>query len=115
MKRYNNVFAHFNISGNIIGVDFAKDTILVSVVTAHKKERVNKTLSRKKFTELHAKWKRSLVAVKSFSMAHYWTRVAQHHGHDVRIIPAKAVAPYDALAVAEAAARSNVKKPQFRR
>lgn len=52
-------------------------------------------------------------------MSHYWARAAQRHGHTARIIPAKAVAPFrqghktdsnDALAVAEAARRPNIKE-----
>jgi len=104
---------------NVIGVDLAKDIIQVSVVTAHKQERLNKALSRRKFSEFLAKHKPSLVAFEACATAHYWTRVAQQHGHEVRIIPAKAVAPFrqghktdqnDALAVAEAAVRPNVKQ-----
>ena len=82
------------------------------------KETLNRSLTRKKFAEFLGKQKLSLVAFESCATAHYWARAAERHGHEARIIPAKAVAPYrqghktdsnDALAVAEAARRPNIK------
>jgi transposase len=79
---------------------------------------LNRSLTRKKFAEFLGKQKLSLVAFESCATAHYWARAAERHGHEARIIPAKAVAPYrqghktdsnDALAVAEAARRPNIK------
>jgi transposase len=78
----------------------------------------NSALSRRKFAEFLAKQRPGLVAFEACATAHYWARTAQRLGHDVKIIPAKAVAPFrqghktdenDALAVAEAARRPNVK------
>jgi transposase len=103
---------------NIIGVDLAKNVIQVSVLTPSMKEMQNKALSRIKFAEFLAKQKPGLVAFEACATAHYWARLAGQHGHAVKIIPAKAVAPFrqghktdsnDALAVAEAASRPNVK------
>ena len=104
---------------NTIGVDLAKNIIQVSVVTTRGKELQNKALSRAKFAEFLAKQPRSLVAFEACASAHYWARTAQQLGHQVRIIPAPAVAPFrqghktdvnDALAVAEAAMRPNIKQ-----
>ena len=102
-----------------IGVDLAKNVIQVSVVSEHGKELLNRALTRKKFAMFLGKQKASLVAFESCATAHYWARTAERHGHESRIIPAKAVAPYrqghktdsnDALAVAEAARRPNIKE-----
>ena len=104
---------------NTIGVDLAKNIIQVSVVSARGKELLNKALTRKKFAEFLAKQKASLVAFEAFATAHYWARAAKRHGHAVKIIPARAVFPFrqghktdqnDALAVAEAAVRPNIKE-----
>ena len=63
------------------------------------------------------------MAFASCASAHYWARAAVRLGHEVRIIPAKAVAPFrqghktdsnDALAVAEAARRPNIKDAPMR-
>ena len=104
---------------NVVGVDLAKNVIQVSVVTPAMKELQNKALTRKKFSEFLARQKPSLVAFEACAMAHYWSRIAQLHGHMAKIIPAKAVTPFrqghktdsnDALAVAEAASRPNIKE-----
>ena len=101
-----------------VGVDLAKNVIQVSVVTGRGKELLNRSLTRKKFAEFLGKQKPSLVAFESCATAHYWARAAVRHGHEARIIPAKAVSPFrqghktdsnDALAVAEAARRPNIK------
>ena len=102
-----------------VGVDLAKNVIQVSVVSARGKERLNRSLTRRKFAEFLGKQKPSLVAFEACATSHYWARAAQRHGHVARIIPAKAVAPFrqghktdsnDALAVAEAARRPNIKE-----
>ena len=58
------------------------------------------------------------MAFEACATAHYWARVALRHGHQIKIIPAKAIVPFrqghktdrnDALAVAEAAKRPNIK------
>ena len=101
-----------------VGVDLAKNVIQVSVVSPRGKELLNRSFTRRKFAEFLGKQKPSLVAFESCASAHYWARAAKRHGHEARIIPAKAVAPFrqghktdsnDALAVAEAARRPNIK------
>ena len=101
-----------------VGVDLAKNVIQISVVSDRGKELSNRSLTRKKFAEFLGKQTPSLVAFESCATAHYWARAAERHGHEARIIPAKAVAPYrqghktdsnDALAVAEAARRPSIK------
>ena len=108
---------------NTIGVDLAKSVIQVSVVTPHGRELSNKALTRKKFAEFLTTQSDSLVAFESCATAHYWARYAKQAGHRVRILPAIAVAPFrqghktdhnDALAVAEAAKRPNIKEAPFK-
>jgi len=103
---------------NAIGVDLAKNVIQISILSPANRELRNSALTRRKFAEFLAKQRPGLVAFEACATAHYWARVAQRHGHQVKIIPAKAVAPFrqghktdenDALAVAEAARRPNVK------
>lgn len=103
---------------NTIGVDLAKNAIQSAVVSPTGKQLLNKELTRVKFAEFLVKQKPSLVAFEACSSAHYWARYAKQHGHQVKIIPAKAVAPFrqghktdrnDALAIAEAAIRPNIK------
>src|SRR5210317_2313835 len=102
-----------------VGVDLAKNVIQISVVSGRGNEHSNRSLTRKKFAEFLGKQKPSLVAFESCATSHYWARAAKRHGHEARIIPAKAVAPFrqghktdsnDALAVAEAARRPKIKE-----
>ena len=104
---------------NTIGVDLAKSVIQVSVVSPSSNELLNRALTRTKFKEFLAKQRPALVAFEACASSHYWARTAQRHGHDVRILPALSVAPFrqghktdqnDALAVAEAAVRPNLKE-----
>lgn len=83
------------------------------------KELQNKAFSRKKFSAFLARQKPSLVAFEACATAHYWSRIAYQFGHTAKIITAKAVVPFrqghktdsnDALAVAEAAIRPNIKE-----
>jgi len=103
---------------NVIGVDLAKSVIQISVLSPSNRELRNSALTRRKFAEFLGSQRPSLVAFEACATSHYWARVAQRHGHRVKIIPAKAVFPFrqghktdenDALAVAEAARRPNVK------
>lgn len=103
---------------NTIGVDLAKNVIQVAVVSPHQKQLLNKSLSRTKFKEFLAQQNPALVAFEACASAHYWARIAQQQGHQVKILPAISVAPFrqghktdenDALAVAEAANRPNIK------
>lgn len=102
-----------------VGVDLAKNVIQISVLSERGKELSNRSLTRRKFAEFLGRQKSSVVAFEACASAHYWARTAQRLGHRVRIIPAKAVAPFrqghktdsnDALAVAEAARRPNIKE-----
>jgi|GEM_PF-2535150 len=99
---------------NVIGVDLAKNVIQVSVLSPLNRELRNSALTRRKFAEFLTRQRPSLVAFEACATSHYWARVAQRHGHEVKIIPAKAVFPFrqgyktdenDTLAVAEAANR----------
>ncbi len=102
-----------------VGVDLAKNVIQISVISGRGKELLNRSLTRRKFAEFLGKQEPALVAFEACATAHHWARTAKRHGHIARIIPAKAVAPFrqghktdsnDALAVAEAARRPNIKE-----
>ena len=104
---------------NTIGVDLAKNVIQVSILLPSNKELINKELPRVKFAEFLAKQSVCLVAFEACATAHHWVRLAKSYGHKIKILPAKVVASFrqghktdknDALAVAEAANRPNVKE-----
>ena len=79
---------------NVIGVDLAKNVIQICVLSPSNRELRNAALTRRKFAEFLGNQRPSLVAFEACATSHYWARVAQRNGHSVKIIPAKAVAPF---------------------
>lgn len=108
---------------NTIGVDLAKNIIYVSVLSPSQKLLQSKEVTRSKFKQFLANQKPAMVAFEACATAHYWSRFAQSHGHTTKILPALTVAPFrqghktdknDALAVAEAANRPNIKEAPYK-
>jgi transposase len=108
---------------NTIGVDLAKNVIYISVLSSSQKLLQSKEVTRSKFKQFLANQKPAMVAFEACATAHYWSRFAQSHGHTTKILPALAVAPFrqghktdknDALAVAEAANRPNIKEAPYK-
>lgn len=108
---------------NTIGVDLAKNVIYVSVLSPSKRCLQSKEVTRTRFKQFLANQKPALVAFEACATAHYWLRFAQSHGHTTRILSALAVAPFrqghktdknDALVVAEAANRPNIKEAPYK-
>lgn len=96
-------------NSNVIGVDLAKNVIQVCKVDKHGEISSNKAISPNKLKELLAKSSPSIVAMEGCGSCHYWARLAQKYGHDVRIISPKKVKAFlqghktdanDALAIA---------------
>ena len=108
---------------NTIGVDLAKNVIYACVISRTQKVLISKEFTRVKFKEFLVQQEPSLVAFEACATAHYWSRFAQSFGHQTKILPALAVAPFrqghktdknDALAVAEAANRPNIKQAPYK-
>jgi transposase len=99
-------------NSNVIGIDLAKHVIQVCKIDKHGELKSNKAMSPNKLKSLLANTTPSLVAMEGCGACHYWARLAQHYGHDARIISPKKVKAFvqghktdanDALAVAIAA------------
>jgi transposase len=98
-----------------VAVDLAKDVFEVAISgdgTEHRR------LTRTAFTRFLANQPGSQVVMEACGSAHHWARVAQSHGHRVRLLPAQYVRPYrrrnktdraDCAALLEA-----VKNPEIR-
>ena len=98
-------------NSNVIGIDLAKNVIQVCKVDIHGEILTNKAISPSKLKELLAKSNPSIVAMEGCGSCHYWARLAQKYGHDVRVISPKKVKGFlqghktdanDALAIAVA-------------
>jgi len=99
-------------NSNVIGIDLAKNVIQVCKIDKHGELISNRAISPSKLKELLAKSNPSIVAMEGCGACHYWARLAQKYGHDVRIISPRKVKAFlqghktdanDALAVAIAA------------
>ena len=103
---------------NRVAIDLAKNVFQVCALNAHNKVLFNKKLSRKKFIEFMAQLPHSTVFIEACYSSHYWGRTLTEMGHTVHLIPAQHVTPFvrgnksdnnDALAIAEAANRPNLR------
>jgi len=99
-------------NSNVIGIDLAKHVIQVCKIDKHGELISNRAISPNKLKELLANSNPSIVAMEGCGACHYWARLAQKYGHDVRIISPRKVKAFlqghktdanDALAVAIAA------------
>jgi len=99
---------------SIIGIDLAKNVIQLHGNDANGHTRFTRKLKRKEVLAFMVKQPKSLVAMEACGGAHYWARMLQEQGHEVKMIHPRYVKPFvqvhkndarDALAIAEAAAR----------
>jgi len=102
---------------SILAIDLAKNSFQVCGVKTDGVAVFNKSVSRSRLIQLLSDQKPCIVAMEACATSHYWGRMAQAHGHEVRIIPAIYVKPFvkrqkndfaDAAAIAEAASRPSM-------
>ena len=97
---------------NVIGIDLAKNVIQICKISKAGELVFNKPISPNKLRVILATEKVSIVAMEGCSSSHYWARMAEQYGHDVRMISPRKVKAFlqghktdanDALAIAVAA------------
>jgi transposase len=78
-----------------VGIDLAKNVFAVHAVNEHGLPvLVRPTVPRAKLHPLIASLPPCTVAMEACSGAHHWARLFMAHGHTVRLIAPKFVAPY---------------------
>ena len=105
-----------------VGIDLAKNVFaLHGVNQAGKPELLRPSVARSKLNELVAALPPCVIGIEACSGAHYWARQFQAHGHSVKLMAPKLVAPYrmsgkrgkndaaDAAAICEAVQRPNMR------
>lgn len=105
-----------------VGIDLAKSVFAVhGVGETGKPELVRPNVARAKLHELIAKLPPCVIGMEACSGAHHWARLFTTHGHTVRLMAPKFVAPYrlsgkrgkndaaDAAAICEAVQRPNMR------
>ena len=103
---------------NMLAIDLAKGSFQVCAVGPEGTVLYNRSLSRTRLATLLAEQPACVVAMEACATSHHWGRVAQRHGHEVRLVPAAYVKPFvkrqkndraDAEAIAEAASRPSMR------
>jgi transposase len=105
-----------------LGIDLAKNVFaLHGVDDAGKPVLVRPNVARSALVEVVAKLPPCLIGMEACSGAHHWARLFAQHGHTVRLMAPKFVAPYrlsgkrgksdaaDAQAICEAVARPHMR------
>jgi transposase len=82
------------MQGTTIAVDLAKSVFEVAVSHAPGKVSQRHRLSRKRFRLFLAHQAPAMLVMEACGSAHYWARVAQARGHQVRLLPAQDVVRY---------------------
>lgn len=102
----------------LIAIDLAKSVFQVCVLDSNNAVTLNKQLTRSKLQQFLAQQEHSIVVMEACYSSHYWGRFCQELGHHPRLIPAQHVKPFlrgnkndanDALAIAEASRRPNIR------
>lgn len=78
----------------VLALDLAKRVIQVFKVNKHGEVVYNKAVSAKKLKEILANTESCIVAMEACGSFHYWGRIAQSYGHEVRAMPPKKVKPF---------------------
>jgi len=103
---------------NLIAIDLAKNIFQVCVVNSANRVLLNKPFNRNKLSEFMVKQAPTTVAMEACYSSHFWGRLFESYGHQIKLLPAQHVKPFvrgnkndhnDALAIAEAAKRPGIK------
>jgi transposase len=102
----------------MLGLDLAKNVFQIHGVDGVGRVVIRRQIRRAQMERFFAHLRPAVVGMEACAGAHYWARLAQKHGHDVRLMPAAYVKPYvkrnktdgrDAEAVCEAMQRPTMR------
>lgn len=105
------------MNATTVAVDLAKDVIEVAVADGGGRIVDRQRLGRSAFSRMLATYPKCRIVMEACGGAHYWSRLAQASGHQVRLLPAQYVRPYrrrnktdraDCAALLEAAKNSEI-------
>ena len=103
---------------SMLAIDLAKGSFQVCAIGPDGSVLFNRAMSRPRLAPMLAEQPACVVAMEACATSHHWGRVAQSHGHEVRLVPAAYVKPFvkrqkndraDAEAIAEAALRPTMR------
>ena len=77
-----------------VAVDLAKTVFELAIANAQWRVVSRQRLNRAQFTRYLTQTSPTHLVMEACSMAHYWGRLAQQHGHRVTLVPPAYVRPY---------------------
>ncbi len=101
-----------------VGMDLAKNVIVVHGVDERGKVALKKPLKRADVAPFFGKFRPCLIGLEACGSAHHWARKLEKQGHTVKLMAPQFVKPYvktnkhdaaDAEAICEAVARPNMR------
>jgi len=101
----------------LIAIDLAKNVFQVCGMNHDHKIVFNKSLKRKQLVDFIAKQDVSVLVMEACYSSHYWGRIFERMGYQVKLLPAQHVTPFvrgnksdhnDAIAIAEASLRPGI-------
>jgi transposase len=102
----------------VVGLDISKQVFQLHGVSAEGKVVLRKRLRRLQVAAFMAQLPPCLIGIEAGAGAHYWARVVQQYGHEVKLISPQYVKPYlkgnkndanDAEAICEAVSRPTMR------
>ena len=78
----------------VLAIDLAKRSFQICATDRDGAVLFNRTVSRGKLVQMLRSQAHCIVAMEACATSHYWGRVAQGLGHDVRLIPPIYVKPF---------------------
>ena len=103
---------------SLIAIDLAKNVFQICIVDSSNKVLMNKSFNRQTLATFMVKQSPTVVVMEACYSSHYWGRLFESYGHQVKLLPAQHVKPFvrgnktdhnDALAIAETAQRPGIK------
>ena len=82
------------MKSRIIAIDLAKDVFEVAVANAQGRISERQRLTRKALNAFLLAEPPTLVLFEACGTAHFWGRLAEERGHQVKLLPAQYTAPY---------------------
>lgn len=79
---------------SMLAIDLAKGSFQVCAIGSDGAVLYNRVLSRTRLEALLSEQKSCIVAMEACATPHYWGRMAESHGHEVRLVPAVYVKPF---------------------
>ena len=74
---------------NLIAIDLAKNIFQVCIINLSNHVLMNKSFNRSSLIKFIVKQEPTLIAMEACYSSHYWGRLFESWGHEVKLLPAQ--------------------------